>query len=347
MCHNSHAALPLFLSSMSRSSKEDRKETMKKPIHAFNHDSQYKSSFAQFVNQLRPFGLVIRDVSPDGNCLFRSFADQLEGDQTNHDFYRQAVCDFLDSHVDDFKWFVDGDFGNYVKCMRNDATWGGNIELQALSLKFEVNIVVHQLNQPRLDILNFDYHKAKTVHLSYHNGQHYCSVRNENDGKGAAGPIQSSVMQPKIAPVKKFFDDETVVTKAERIIIEQTQCKNIEIVREALEANDNSLDATIEYLLHVQAAGDTNGWDKFRFSSTDNQDYEAPFELVETDKCACGSGKRAKKCCVISQIKSRGLEKYTPKLSNKERKEQGKNNKLDELGIGKKNITDKLGSLAI
>jgi hypothetical protein len=50
--------------------------------------------------------------------------------------------------------------------MRKNATWGGNLELQAISLEFEVNIVVHQLDQPRWEISNHDDPKTQGIHLS-------------------------------------------------------------------------------------------------------------------------------------------------------------------------------------
>ena len=50
--------------------------------------------------------------------------------------------------------------------MRKDAKWGGNIELQAASLTFNVNIIVHQLDLPRLEIMNFD-NKSRTIHLRF------------------------------------------------------------------------------------------------------------------------------------------------------------------------------------
>ncbi len=57
--------------------------------------------------------------------------------------------------------------------MKQDKTWGGNIELQAMSLLFQINIAIHQLNSPRWEIVNFA--GGKTIHLSYHDGDHYAS----------------------------------------------------------------------------------------------------------------------------------------------------------------------------
>lgn len=46
------------------------------------------------------------------------------------------------------------------------------MELQAMSICYKVNIVVHQLDAPKFMIANFD-NKHKTIHLAYHLGEHY------------------------------------------------------------------------------------------------------------------------------------------------------------------------------
>jgi hypothetical protein len=60
-----------------------------------------------------------------------------------------------------------------MRNMKQDKTWGGNIELQAMSLLFKINIAIHQLNSPRWEIVNFA--GDRTIHLSYHDGDHYAS----------------------------------------------------------------------------------------------------------------------------------------------------------------------------
>ena len=79
----------------------------------------------------------------DGNCLFRSLSDQLFNDYGNqHDTVRAEVCDFLEEHEDEFAVFLildddeddeedAADFESYIKGMREDGEWGGNLELVA------------------------------------------------------------------------------------------------------------------------------------------------------------------------------------------------------------------------
>ena len=44
----------------------------------------------------------MQEVRADGNCLFRAIADQLDGDQNNHDTYRQAIVEYIIKCKDDF-----------------------------------------------------------------------------------------------------------------------------------------------------------------------------------------------------------------------------------------------------
>ena len=96
--------------------------------------------------------------------------------------------------------------------MREDGTWGGHLELQAMALLEECNIVIHQLYEPRWEIRNFNTEGAKTIQVnnsssvrtallcivmtqyilcsqvSYHDGDHYNSVT----GGGGASIKMSS-----------------------------------------------------------------------------------------------------------------------------------------------------------
>ena len=98
----------------------------------------------------------MQEVRADGNCLFRAIADQLDGDQNNHDTYRQAIVEYIIKCKDDFAPFVedDVDFETYVEQMKEDAEWGGQIELTACSRLYSVNITIHHLDAPMYVIKN-------------------------------------------------------------------------------------------------------------------------------------------------------------------------------------------------
>ena len=43
-------------------------------------------------------GLHAVEIVGDGNCLFRSFADQMTGDQTKHAIFRDEAVEFMRTH---------------------------------------------------------------------------------------------------------------------------------------------------------------------------------------------------------------------------------------------------------
>lgn len=132
-----------------------------------------------FSRALHPSGLCIRDVSNDGNCFFRAVSDQLYGSEDYHMKLRERTCDYLTAHKDHYRLFVDDGqtFDDYVAEMRNDGVWADNLELQAISMACNVNIRVHQSGKPSYDIRNHTAKDANVIHLSYHFGEHYASVR--------------------------------------------------------------------------------------------------------------------------------------------------------------------------
>lgn len=94
--------------------------------------------------------MSIADMSADGNCLFRALSDQLYGDYGNcHEEIRSDICDYMEENKDDFKVFLvldddsceegdDGkDFESYIRTMRQDGEWGGNLELVAAARLYE------------------------------------------------------------------------------------------------------------------------------------------------------------------------------------------------------------------
>lgn len=46
---------------------------------AFKLTKEYCEYFTGFNKEITPLKLMLKDVAGDGNCLFRSFADQIDG----------------------------------------------------------------------------------------------------------------------------------------------------------------------------------------------------------------------------------------------------------------------------
>jgi len=179
----------------------DEKDASKKKNKKKDKDETgWRLNLKAFSTQLAQIGLKIMDMKGDGNCLFRALADQLEGYQEKHAFYRSEVADYLDANKDQFSPFMpDMDFSDYVSKIRRDGFWGGNMELAAAAGKWDVNIIVHNFQAPRYEVSSPKKNsKTKEIHISYHEGEHYCSVRGEDDENfGPPKPIKIKIKEEK------------------------------------------------------------------------------------------------------------------------------------------------------
>jgi len=194
---------------------------------------------------------MIKDVAGDGNCLFRAMADQFTGEPNTHATYRKQICDYIFYNRQDFEPFIEDDepFDAYLTRMRRNATWGGHLEIQACTMLYQVNITIHQLNQPRWD-LSFPGHSMKTIHFSYHQGQHYSSVRMIGDNGGTPHTIEIQTRGPK-AISKSQKKESEIPLEEELIIMEHTSCNNFDFIRQVLLENYGDIESSIEFIFLV------------------------------------------------------------------------------------------------
>jgi len=190
--------------------------------------------FNTFQEWLKLKGITMRDVDGDGNCLFRSIADQIDGEENNHRKYRDMALKYMSDHKDFFKFFLDEkeDMDKYIKDMEDDGTWGGHFELVALSAELGVNFCLHMKDKdPYLITSGAKFNKnIRMYHLAYHIEEHYSSIRKiGDDTKEPAEVIELDL--------KCFMDDdETGSTESEE--------KNVDEIKEIVnhvEENEGEL----------------------------------------------------------------------------------------------------------
>ncbi|KAJ2077351.1 2-oxoglutarate dehydrogenase E1 component [Coemansia sp. RSA 988] len=146
--------------------------------------------FSRLNRVLKKSGLYCKDMAGDGNCLFRALADQVDGSPEMHLRHREAVCDYMQRHPDEFSPFVEDEtcsFDQYVFNMRRPGVYGGNLELVAFARNYRVDINVYQLGGTVFVISGAPPNNPSdparsmpTVHIAYHSYEHYSSVRNKN-----------------------------------------------------------------------------------------------------------------------------------------------------------------------
>ncbi|XP_030975072.1 OVARIAN TUMOR DOMAIN-containing deubiquitinating enzyme 7 isoform X1 [Quercus lobata] len=225
------------------------------------------TDLSQFRAQLDALGLKIVHVTADGNCFFRALADQLEGNEEEHKKYRGMVVEYIMKNREMFEPFIEDDvpFDEYCQCMEKDGTWAGHMELQAASLVTHSNMCIHRNMSPRWYIRNFDERGACMVHLSYHDEEHYNSVRLKEDPcDGPARPIiikadadlSATAHQPKAGArrSKEGTGVDNIHAGSIKMVMAGSGCENAEKVKQVLGQVYGDVDAAIEFLIAEQGA---------------------------------------------------------------------------------------------
>ncbi|KAL1564161.1 ubiquitinyl hydrolase 1 [Salvia divinorum] len=253
------------------SKKKHQKPKPRKP--AKNTHSKKRGGKQNDVSELREqldvLGLKIIQVTADGNCFFRALADHLEGDEDQHEKYRGMVVGFIKDNREMFEPFVEDEvlFDDYCQSMGEDGTWAGHMELQAASLVTHSNICIHRNMSPRWYIQNFDKHEVLMIHLSYHDGEHYNSVRSKEDTcSGPARPIviksdadlSAKSNQPKAAARKSREEcrRNALCEVSIKMVKAGSGCEDISKVEQALQRVGRDVDAAIEVLVAEERSSD-------------------------------------------------------------------------------------------
>lgn len=110
-------------------------------------------------------GLSLCEISSDGDCMYKAIEHQLRltrGIFKSVDELRRLACNYIRQHKDDFLPFLilnddseivsDEEFEIYCNKIANTKTWGGNLELKALSNVLKVPIEIIQAEGSSIQI---------------------------------------------------------------------------------------------------------------------------------------------------------------------------------------------------
>jgi len=195
-------------------------------------NNEVNEKFLIESEKLENIGYYIIVVRGDGNCLFRSVAEQLEGNEDNYVKYREKCIDYMKNNKEVFVPFLEDSISidEYIEKISKDGEWGGNLEIYALSMALEVNFCIYIPDKPCSVVKNWENPK-RNIFLIYHDGKHYnslrkCSENKENDDE------------------KKEDDDKQKVSQKEeeqKENGEENKDKNIDKVKN-IEKNDEIKD---------------------------------------------------------------------------------------------------------
>ena len=82
-------------------------------------------------------------IAGDGNCLFRCFSYFMhQCDEQHHLLIREMIVNYLENNTCTFIDF-NLNFEEYLSKMRENGTYGDNMEIQAFAQLFRINVHVH------------------------------------------------------------------------------------------------------------------------------------------------------------------------------------------------------------
>ncbi|XP_065913349.1 deubiquitinase OTUD6B-like [Dysidea avara] len=147
----------------------------------------------QLLTQLKLVGLQIKEINPDGHCMFAAVSDQLlqrDGIKVEVELLRSQCADYIKQHHMELMPFLldletgdtlsDDKLVKYLSDLRDTALWGGQLELRALSHIHQTQLHIYQADCPILTI-GEEYKHTKPLYLVYHKhlyglGEHYNSA---------------------------------------------------------------------------------------------------------------------------------------------------------------------------
>ncbi|GES81359.1 cysteine proteinase [Rhizophagus clarus] len=178
--------------------------------------------------QLKKMGLYCKEIAGDGNCLFRHYrVHQFYGNTKQHSKIRKE--------------------------MRKDGTYGGNMELVAFAQLHEVDIKVYQpgtiyvIEGKESDNTNNDgstneIRTRRTLHIIYHNWEHYSSVRNIQGPHEGDPEIISEPISTTNDSIEKMIMDSTGERNLTKIreMMKKLQFDHNEVINELIESSQKS-----------------------------------------------------------------------------------------------------------
>ncbi|KWU46966.1 OTU-domain-containing protein [Rhodotorula sp. JG-1b] len=184
---------------------------------AAENDNSIEAERTAIGAQCRKLHLHIKEIEPDGHCMYSAIADQanfLKLSQPEKETYqttRKHAADYMRTHPDDFLPFLPSEedpenmmgpdeFRRYCDTVEKTAEWGGEPEIRALSLYYKAPIIVVQAGTDMVEH-GSDFPRERAMLISYHRkmyglGEHYNSLRPSTHGAPHVLPPAPAATDP-------------------------------------------------------------------------------------------------------------------------------------------------------
>ncbi|GAA5983500.1 hypothetical protein JCM10908_000310 [Rhodotorula pacifica] len=183
---------------------------------AAENDNSIEAERAAIGAQCRKLQLHIKEIDPDGHCMYSAIADQANflkistAPETYHST-RKHAADYMRTHPDDFLPFLPSEvdpenmmgpdeFRRYCDTVEKTAEWGGEPEIRALSLHYQAPVIVVQAGTDMVEH-GSDFPRERAMLISYHRkmyglGEHYNSLRPSTHGAPHVLPPAPAATDP-------------------------------------------------------------------------------------------------------------------------------------------------------
>jgi hypothetical protein len=121
-----------------------KKEAQAEKLRAqMTREEKIEDGLALLRQRVDNIQVKVVHMEDDGNCQFRSLAQELYGDQGMHAGVRQAVVAHMRAHADSYSFFIgeEGEWRQYLARMERERVWGDELTLRAAADCF--GVVVH------------------------------------------------------------------------------------------------------------------------------------------------------------------------------------------------------------
>eukprot|EP01122_Echinamoeba_exundans_P011541 TRINITY_DN4618_c0_g1_i2.p1 TRINITY_DN4618_c0_g1~~TRINITY_DN4618_c0_g1_i2.p1 ORF type:complete len:378 (+),score=112.57 TRINITY_DN4618_c0_g1_i2:33-1166(+) len=180
----------------SRAAKRKAEKTQKEKeklerIHNVEEtqNSARTQEYELFKRKLEPMGLKIREIVPDGNCLYTSLSEQLSlHGKTGYTWslLRIMAGNYMEENPDDFEPFMDlpspDQYKAYCAKVKSDpSTWGSQLEIKALVNQLRVPIHIYTADAPVVKMGEEFAEDEEELLVAFHKhayalGEHYNSI---------------------------------------------------------------------------------------------------------------------------------------------------------------------------
>jgi len=129
-----------------------------------------------------PSPFLVREQARDGNCLFRSFSDQMYGTPEHHALVRDRCSKYIACERNYFEQFVAEPFDEFLGRMQRQGEWGDDVEIEALSEMYDCRVEIYASYSQSSHALMRTFHEAceakwpHPIRLLYEGHAHYNSL---------------------------------------------------------------------------------------------------------------------------------------------------------------------------